>query len=88
VHHLLSGKYFVDEAYDSLIARPLYWMSDRVFLRFGDQKILDGSLNGMAAMGRRTAGVLARVQSGSLHLYALFVVLGIIVSLAWSWRHG
>ena len=88
LHRLLSGKYFVDEAYDKFIARPLYWISDRVFLRLGDQKILDGSLNGMAAFGQRTAGVLGRVQNGSLHLYALLVVLGIVVSLAWSWRHG
>src|SRR5450631_2335673 len=33
LHRLLCGKYYVDEAYDWLIARPLYWISDRVFLR-------------------------------------------------------
>jgi NADH-quinone oxidoreductase subunit L len=88
LHRLLSGKYYVDEAYDRLIARPLYWISDRVFLRVGDRAILDGALNGMAAFGQRTAGVLARVQNGSLHLYVLLVVVGIVSSLAWSWRHG
>ena len=88
LHRVLSGKYFVDEAYDWLIARPLYWISDRVFLRLGDQKILDGSLHGLAALGRRTAGAFSRVQNGNLHLYALLVLVGIIASLAWSWRHG
>jgi NADH-quinone oxidoreductase subunit L len=88
LHRLLSGKYYIDEAYDRLIARPLYWISDRIFLGIGDRKVLDGALNGMAALGQRTAGVLARVQNGSLHLYALLVVVGIIASLAWSWRHG
>jgi NADH-quinone oxidoreductase subunit L len=88
VYRVLSGKYFVDEAYDRLIARPLLWISDRVFLRLGDQRLLDGSLNGLAALGQRTAGVLGRVQNGSLHRYALLVVVGIIASLAWSWRHG
>jgi NADH-quinone oxidoreductase subunit L len=88
LHRVLSGKYFVDEAYDRLIAQPLYWISDRVFLRFGDQKILDGSLHGLAALGRRTAGGLSRVQNGNLQLYALLVLVGIIASLAWSWRHG
>ena len=43
-HRVLSGKYFVDEAYDRVIAQPLYWISDRVFLQLGDRKILDGSL--------------------------------------------
>jgi hypothetical protein len=32
--------------------------------------------------------VLGRVQNGSLQLYMLLVVVGIIASLAWSWRHG
>jgi NADH-quinone oxidoreductase subunit L len=88
LHRVLSGKYFVDEAYDWLIARPLYWISDRVFLRLGDQKIIDGSLHGLTALGRRTAGAFSRVQNGNLHLYALLVLVGIIASLAWSWRHG
>ncbi len=88
LHRVLTGKYYVDEAYDRLIARPLYWISDRVFLRLGDQKLFDGTLHGLAALGRRTAGTLSRVQNGSLHLYALLVLFGIIASLAWSWRHG
>jgi NADH-quinone oxidoreductase subunit L len=85
---VLSGKYYVDEAYDWLIGRPLYWISDRVFLRLGDQKLFDGSLHGLAALGRRTAGDLSRVQNGNLHLYALLVLVGIIASLAWTWHHG
>jgi hypothetical protein len=31
---------------------------------------------------------LSRVQNGSLHFYALLVLIGIIASLAWSFRHG
>jgi NADH-quinone oxidoreductase subunit L len=88
LHRLLSGKYYVDEAYDRLIARPLYWISDRVFLQAGDRRVLDGTLNGMAALAQRTAGLMGRVQNGSLHLYALLVVVGIVASIAWSWRHG
>ena len=88
LYRVLSAKYFVDEAYDALIGRPLYWISDRVFLRLGDQKIIDGTLHGLAALGRRTAGGFSRVQNGSLHLYALLLLVGIIVSIAWSFRHG
>jgi NADH-quinone oxidoreductase subunit L len=88
LHRLLSGKYFVDEAYDALIGRPLHWISERVFLRLGDQILLDGSLNGLAGFARRTAGVLGRIQTGNLQLYAFFVLVGLIASIAWSWRHG
>ena len=87
-HRVLSGKYFVDEAYDALIGRPLIWISDRVFLGLGDRILLDGSLNGLAALARRTAGMLGRAQTGNLQLYALAVLAGVVVSLAWSWRHG
>jgi NADH-quinone oxidoreductase subunit L len=88
LHRLLAGKYFVDEAYDRLIAQPLYWISDRVFLRLGDRRIIDGTLNGLAALGQRTASVLGWVQNGSLHWYALLVAVGIIGSVALGWRHG
>jgi len=88
LYRVLSGKYYVDEAYDWLLERPLYWISDRVFLRLGDQELFDGSLHGLAALARRTAGAFSRVQNGNLHLYALLVLFGIIASLAWSWRHG
>jgi NADH-quinone oxidoreductase subunit L len=84
LHRVLAGKYFVDEAYDRIIARPLVWISDRVFLRLGDRALIDGTLHGLAAIGRRTAGGLSRVQSGSLQLYALLVLIGILASLAWS----
>jgi NADH-quinone oxidoreductase subunit L len=88
VHRILSGKYFVDEAYDTFIGRPLNWISERIFLNIGDRLLLDGSLNGLAAMARRSAGVLGRVQTGNLQLYALLVLIGIVATLAWSWRHG
>ena len=88
LHRLLTGKYFVDEAYDRLIAQPLYWISDRVFLRLGDRRIIDGTLNGLAALGQRTASVLGWVQNGSLHWYALLVAVGIIASVTLGWRHG
>ena len=55
--------------------------------RLGDRALIDGSLHGLAALGRRTAGGFSRVQNGQLHLYALLVLVGIIASLAWSWRH-
>ena len=85
---MLSGKYFVDEAYDALIGRPLNWISERVFLNVGDRLLLDGSLNGLAAVARRSAGVLGRIQTGNLQLYMLLALIGIVATLVWSWRNG
>lgn len=85
LHHLLSGKYFIDELYDRLLAKPLNWVSERVFLQLGDKTLLDGTLNGLASMGQFTAGLLSRVQTGSLHWYALMALVGIVGALLWSW---
>jgi len=87
LHRWLSGKYFIDELYENGIGKPLVWVSDAVFLRLGDRKLLDGTLNGLGAMGQRSAGLLGRLQTGNLHLYAGFVLAGIVGALLWSWRH-
>ena len=87
LHRLLDGKYFVDEAYEGFLNRPLVWLSDQVFLRTGDRKLIDGSLHGLTDLARRSAGLLGRVQTGSLHLYAWLVLAGIVGILAWSWRY-
>jgi NADH-quinone oxidoreductase subunit L len=88
LHRTLYNKYWVDEAYERFLGRPLVWVSDRVFLQVGDRALLDGSLNGLARLAHRTAGVFSRVQTGNLHLYALLVLAGSIAALAWSFRHG
>jgi NADH-quinone oxidoreductase subunit L len=87
LHRLLQGKYFIDELYDRAIGRPLQWLSERVFLGIGDRLLLDGSLNGLAALAQRAAGVLGRFQTGSLHLYAFLMLLGSVACLVWLWRH-
>jgi NADH-quinone oxidoreductase subunit L len=87
LHRVLTNKYYVDELYAAAIGRPLHWVSDRVFLRIGDRMLLDGTLNGLGALAQRTAGVLGRVQTGSLHLYAFLVLVGSVGCLVWMWRN-
>jgi len=87
-HRTLYNKYFVDEAYERFIGRPLTWISERVFLGLGDRFLIDGTLNGLASTAYKSAGALGRVQGGSLHRYAFLVLLGTLVCIAWSFRHG
>ena len=49
--------------------------------------LIDGTLHGLAGLARLTAGMLGRVQTGSLHLYAWLVLTGIFACLLWSWHH-
>ncbi|MCA0377351.1 MAG: NADH-quinone oxidoreductase subunit L [Gemmatimonadetes bacterium] len=87
VHRLLSGKYFVDELYAAVLVRPLAWFSEHVLLRGADRALLDGSLDGLGRLAQRTAGLLARVQNGSLQRYALFMLVGVAGVILWSWQH-
>jgi NADH-quinone oxidoreductase subunit L len=87
LHRWLSGKYFIDELYERVIGKPLVWVSDTVFLKLGDRFLLDGTLNGLAAIGRFSGGVLGRLQTGNLQLYVWFVLSGIVGAVLWSWRH-
>ncbi len=87
IYGLLAAKYYVDEIYDAVLARPLTWVSKNVFLDIGDRAILDGTLDGMARLARRTAGALARIQTGQLQLYVLLALAGVAGALWWSWSH-
>ena len=87
LHALFDGKYFVDELYDRILGRPLVWISETLFLRAGDRFLLDGTLNGLGTMAQRAAGLLTRVQTGSLHLYTFLMMIGVVGLVLWSWRH-
>jgi NADH-quinone oxidoreductase subunit L len=86
-HRWLTNKYYIDELYERFIGQPLVWVSDRVFLRLSDRLVLDGTLNGLGALGRGSGDALGRVQAGKLNLYVWFVMVGIVAALLWSWRH-
>jgi NADH-quinone oxidoreductase subunit L len=88
LNRVLSGKYYVDELYEAAIEKPLLWISERVFLELGDRRLFDGALHGLAAAGRGAARALGRIQTGSLHLYAFMVLVGIVGALWWSLRHA
>jgi NADH:ubiquinone oxidoreductase subunit 5 (subunit L)/multisubunit Na+/H+ antiporter MnhA subunit len=80
LYRLLLGKYYVDEAYDAVIVRPLVRGSAWVYRNF-DLKVIDGALNGTAATARAAGRGLSVLQSGLVRDYALAFLLGAIVFL-------
>jgi len=83
VYTLLYNKYYVDEIYDALVVRPVKNLSDRVFWRVFDVRLIDGAMNGMAELFGSISGVLRRVQTGVVQNYALSIVLGVVTILAY-----
>jgi NADH-quinone oxidoreductase subunit L len=86
LYRFLLNKWYFDELYDVLFVRSAKALG-RLLWKRGDGDIIDGTLNGIASLGQRTAGMLSRLQAGSLHLYALFVLVGLVSALLWSWGH-
>jgi NADH-quinone oxidoreductase subunit L len=78
---VLYNKYYVDELYNAIIVKPLYWLSD-LFYKIFDIKIVDGIVNSVGKgvdFGSRT---LRLVQTGNIGFYIVAMVIGIIVMLA------
>jgi NADH-quinone oxidoreductase subunit L len=83
IYNLLKRKYYVDEIYDALFVRPLFWLSDKFFWKIFDVKIIDGIVNGSAKVFGGMASVLRRWQTGIVQNYAVTLVLGLIVILGY-----
>jgi NADH-quinone oxidoreductase subunit L len=82
VHKLLLEKYYVDEIYDFLFVRPIYrlslWLA-RVF----DPRVIDGLVNGSATAVLAWARGLRLAQTGFVMNYALGILLGAVVVVAY-----
>ncbi len=80
IYSLLLGKYYVDEAYDAALVRPLVrgaaWTYEHI-----DLPVIDGALNGSAAVAGLAGRGLNLLQSGLLRDYALAFLLGAILFL-------
>jgi NADH-quinone oxidoreductase subunit L len=79
---VLQRAYFLDDIYDTVIARP-----GQAFARFCatvvEVRVIDGAVNGVGRLTRAAGGSLRRVQTGYVRQYALGIVLGTVVLLAW-----
>ncbi|MGH7483297.1 MAG: NADH-quinone oxidoreductase subunit L [Longimicrobiales bacterium] len=77
---VLYRKWYVDEAYDRLIVRPVVALS-RGASRWIDQRLIDGLVNGGARTSARLGWLGARLQSGQLNSYAFALVVGALLIL-------
>jgi NADH-quinone oxidoreductase subunit L len=82
IHRLLLNKYYVDELYDRAIVRPLLALSRWCAEAF-DARVIDGAVNGLAAVIARAAGGLRRYQTGFVMNYALSMLMGVVALLGW-----
>jgi NADH-quinone oxidoreductase subunit L len=78
----LVNKYWVDEIYNYIFVRSLLWISN-FFWRFIDDLIVDGVVNGVAALFRGGSEVFKRLQTGNVQNYALSILIGIVFMIGY-----
>ena len=67
---------------DTIVVRPLMWLSDRALWRVLDARIVDGVfVNGSAALLRGFGRVGSLLQTGSVKTYMFIFVIGALVVL-------
>lgn len=80
---ILANKYYIDELYNAIIVKPLYWLSN-VFDIFIEKLGIDYIVNlfgGSVAEG----GKYTRLsQSGSIGYYIFLMVIGIVLILTYT----
>lgn len=87
LHGLLLNKYYVDEMYDATFVRPIRNVAREGLWKGLDVGIIDGAVNGTAAVVARSALVLRRVQTGSVRTYAGSIIFGAVAILGYYlWR--
>jgi NADH-quinone oxidoreductase subunit L len=79
---VLYRKYYVDEAYDAVIVRPLHVVS-RFSWRFVDSVIIDGTVNLVGNLARAFGWVGSLFQTGQINTYAFILTIGVLAILGW-----
>lgn len=83
LHRLLLHKYYVDELYDAAIINPIRIVAEEGLWKGVDVRVIDGSVNGVAAVVARGSQLLRRIQTGSVRGYAVSVFLGVVTILGY-----
>jgi NADH-quinone oxidoreductase subunit L len=81
-YKVLLNKYYVDELYFKVMVNPLLKFATFLW-QFFDVKVIDGLANGLAEMVNFIGGILRKIQTGYVRNYALSMVLGVILILAY-----
>ena len=83
VYRLLLNKYYVDEIYDTAIVHPTVVASREGLWRGFDVQVVDGAVNGTAAIVAGGAWMLRQLQTGSVRAYAGSIILGVVLILGY-----
>jgi NADH-quinone oxidoreductase subunit L len=83
LHKLAYRKYYVDEVYDTMVVRPLYWISSGLDTII-EKLAIDRFVNSVGRAVDDWSLLLRYLQNGSIGFYIFVMVIGIVVMLTVS----
>ncbi|MEW6649072.1 MAG: NADH-quinone oxidoreductase subunit L [Chloroflexota bacterium] len=78
----LENKWWLDEVYQTLVVTPYQRLAE-FLAQPVDQMVIDGVVNGMGGLVRATAQSWRRIQNGYVRSYALTILLGVVLVVAY-----
>ncbi|WBL35993.1 NADH-quinone oxidoreductase subunit L [Tepidiforma flava] len=76
---VFERKYFLDDLYEGLFVRNIFYRGWCRLLETIDRRVVDGIVNGTGQLGRAASSRLRAVQVGEVQSYGLGVAAGVIV---------
>ena len=75
---ILENKWYIDELYDTIIVKPLYWFAS--FLKNSVEKfVIDGAVNGVGKLVGYGSRQFRLLQSGQVGSYILMMVMALVL---------
>jgi NADH-quinone oxidoreductase subunit L len=78
----LAHRWYLDDFYFAYIVLPLRRLSEW-FATVVDQRVIDGTVNGMGRVTIQIGGSIRKVQNGAIPTYALTIFLGTVILIAY-----
>ena len=82
IHTLLYRKYFMDELYEDVIVRGVFYKGIAYALDWVDKSVVDKIANFCGWLGANTGSAIRQAQTGQLQAYGMSISVGILIIFA------
>ncbi|MHB8381936.1 MAG: NADH-quinone oxidoreductase subunit L [Candidatus Binataceae bacterium] len=83
LYQVLLDKYYVDEFYNLIVTRPLFFVSNVILNRGIDHFVIDGAVNGVGTTVKSGSRLARKSETGNVQHYAFVYVLGVVGVVAY-----
>jgi NADH-quinone oxidoreductase subunit L len=83
LYQFVLAKFYVDELYNFIVTRPLFWISRTVLNRGVDSFVIDGIVDGTGITVETGGEIARRAETGNVQSYAFVYLLGAVAIVAY-----